>query len=298
MSCTSTKSILRYPGSKARYADLVASFLDACPGKRPSVLVEPFCGGASVSLDLLMKGVVDRIVLNDVDPLIAALWSCVFKKEDAAWLISRVYSVALTLDEWEYQKSLVPINRREAAFKCLYLNRTSFNGVIHKSGPIGGRSQSKRNVGARFNREFLAEKIAALCELRDAVTVTNYSWQMSCCKSAKALGESGFFYLDPPYYHKAKNLYGYAFSERDHHALKNYLVNLANPWVLFYDDTQEVQVLYSDERLFTVKSRANYSMFCGGQRDVGKEIIFSNISIGKLAQQQSPREGIKLSCIG
>ncbi|MEK6708694.1 MAG: DNA adenine methylase [Pseudomonadota bacterium] len=82
---TNTRSILRYPGSKARFADFIASCV-RLNGIRNSLFVEPFCGGASVSIALLEDGVVDRVALNDADPLIAALWDTVFNTTHAEQL--------------------------------------------------------------------------------------------------------------------------------------------------------------------------------------------------------------------
>jgi D12 class N6 adenine-specific DNA methyltransferase len=68
-----SRSPLRYPGSKARFARFIAQAL-RLNGLRNQVLVEPFCGGASMSIALLEAGVVSEIALNDADPAIAAFW--------------------------------------------------------------------------------------------------------------------------------------------------------------------------------------------------------------------------------
>lgn len=176
---TNTRSILRYPGSKARFCEFIAKTIALNTGK-PRLFVEPFCGGASVSIALLEDGVVEEVAINDVDPLIASLWMAVFSKADAAWLAKQVQTVPLTLDEWRRQKALDPATTREAALKCLFLNRTSFNGIIHKSGPLGGWGQKSIKLDVRFNRERLAVRIIELSALRDQVTVRNENWRAFC----------------------------------------------------------------------------------------------------------------------
>lgn len=59
-------SPLRYPGSKRRLAGYIAALLRE-NGMRPVLLVEPFAGGASVSLQLLNDGIVDGIALGESD---------------------------------------------------------------------------------------------------------------------------------------------------------------------------------------------------------------------------------------
>lgn len=272
---TSTRSILRYPGSKARFGSFIAKTI-ALNAPRPRLFVEPFCGGASVSIALLEDKVVDAIAINDVDPLIAQLWSAVFSKSGAEWLASQVLEVPLTVDEWKRQKALRPSSRREAALKCLYLNRTSFNGIIHQSGPLGGWAQKKIEIGVRFNRERLAKRILELSELRAYVTVGNEGWRSFCRRFSE--DPAAIFYLDPPYYHRAEQLYGHVFDEEDHEELRDFLRKFDRPWLLSYDDAHEVRELYEN---VTTKARVidnTYSTHpLGGCAFIGRELVYTNM---------------------
>ena len=87
-------SPLRYPGSKRRLVQYLQATLDL-NDLHPSLLVEPFAGGASVALQLLCDGLVDRIGLADVDPLITGFWECVFFDTD--WLVEVVDEIEVTL---------------------------------------------------------------------------------------------------------------------------------------------------------------------------------------------------------
>lgn len=272
---TSTRSILRYPGSKARFSSFIAKAI-ALNAPRPRLFVEPFCGGASVSIALLESKVVDAIAVNDVDPLIAQLWFTVFSKSGAEWLAGQVLEVPLSVDEWKRQKALRPSSQREAALKCLYLNRTSFNGIIHKSGPLGGWGQKKIDIGVRFNRERLANRILDLSELRAQVIVGNEGWRSFCGRFAASA--SSIFYLDPPYYHRAEQLYGHVFDEEGHEELRDFLRKFNRPWLLSYDDADEVRELYED---VTSKARVidnTYSTHpLGGCAFVGRELVYTNM---------------------
>ena len=57
-------SPLRYPGAKRRLGGYIASTL-SLNSLHPTLLVEPFAGGASVSLQLLSDGYVDQIALAE-----------------------------------------------------------------------------------------------------------------------------------------------------------------------------------------------------------------------------------------
>lgn len=271
-----TKSILRYPGSKARFAPLIAKTmkLNHISG---GAFAEPFCGGASVSISLLEEGLVDSIFLNDADPLIASLWSCVFNKCDAAWLAEQIASISVSIDEWKHQKQLIPICQREAALKCLYLNRTSFNGIIHKSGPIGGWEQKKRTIGVRFNRERLIARILELSNYADKVDVSNQGWRSFCDWMRDH--KNTFMYFDPPYYYKAEQLYGCIFDHVEHVVLRDYLLRLKSPWLLSYDDALEVRKLYQYNELRALVVDNTYSTHpLGGSSFIGRELLYSNMN--------------------
>src|SRR3990172_9047721 len=143
-------SPLRYPGAKRRLCGFVSEALKL-NGLKPRLLVEPFAGGASVSLQLLNDGIVENVALAERDPLVASFWRVVFF--DSEWLIDRVRRVRLTLEQWDHFKNNPGTTDRDRALACLFLNRTSFSGILAPgAGPIGGREQrSAYQLDCRFN---------------------------------------------------------------------------------------------------------------------------------------------------
>lgn len=272
---STTTSVLRYPGGKTRFAPFIEETL-SLNGINNALFVEPFCGGASVSISLLERGIVRKIALNDSDPLISSLWKVIFS-EDSEWLANQVLNVPLTLDEWKRQKTLQPTTVTEMALKCLYLNRTSFNGIIHKAGPLGGWGQTNRTVGVRFNREKLASRIRELAELQDqVVAVECLDWRKFCAKMKQR--KNAIFYFDPPYFHKAELLYGHYFQLKQHLVFKKYLNKLDVPWILSYDDATEIRALYGALDLSARVIDSTYSAHpMGGASFVGRELFFSNL---------------------
>ena len=277
---TST-SPLRYPGGKARFTNFIRSAMVAVD-QPIEVFVEPFCGGAGVSIALLENDDVQRIAINDVDPLVSSFWKIVFgrgrkSRDDIEWLIRKIEVSEISLFEWRHQKNFAPDNTREAAWKCLFLNRTSFNGIIHKSGPIGGWGQIKRTLDVRFNKEKLINRIIELNDLRFRVDrIDSVDWRRFCNRYARL--NNSYLYLDPPYYHRAEQLYGYLFNEKIHRRMRDYLVELQTPWLLSYDDAPEVRTLYG--HVNNIDSRVvdqTYSTHpMGGASFVGRELVFSN----------------------
>ena len=106
-------SPLRYPGGKAKLAPLIAEVIsknDLIGG----VYVEPFAGGASVALYLLLNKYVSSICINDKDPAISAFWHVVKYQPEA--LCNMIASTPVTIDEWKKQLSPDNNDRRMHRF--------------------------------------------------------------------------------------------------------------------------------------------------------------------------------------
>jgi DNA adenine methylase len=279
-----TLSPLRYPGSKRKILSSLIQLMEANQ-PFPSVFVEPFAGGASVSLGLLNSDLVDKAVLADLDPLVAAFWQeC---GEYPQRLIDDMNDESVTLERWIYWREYQPTNRRELALKCLFLNRTSFSGIMNGSaGPIGGRSQtSQYQIDCRFNKSSLARRIERFGQLYAAgrVEVMHQSWD-------KTLMELDYeptamlVYADPPYIEKAKKLYVPEFTRADHQKMASTLLNCTNlRWIVSYDNEPLALSLYQHQfSVLTYRVEHTYTMKGTERRGPmpGREILFTNLPIG------------------
>jgi DNA adenine methylase len=161
-------SPLRYPGGKRKLAGYIAAAI-RLNSLRPRLFVEPFAGGASVSLYLLEQGLVDKIALGEKDELIAAFWHTVFF--DHNWLVEQLRGIQPTLELWTEFRHWDPQSNREKALKCLFLNRTSFSGILNRTaGPLGGQKQaSEYRVDCRFYPETVIRRIQTLAGLAGRV---------------------------------------------------------------------------------------------------------------------------------
>ena len=71
-------SPLRYPGGKNKLSAFIAKI--CIDNNINGHYVEPYSGGASVALFLLLEGFVNKITINDKDRAIYAFWYCVLNK--------------------------------------------------------------------------------------------------------------------------------------------------------------------------------------------------------------------------
>lgn len=274
-------SPLRYPGAKRWMANYIRLSILQNP-IHPELFVEPFAGGASVSLSVLYEGLVERIGLVDRDPLIAAFWKTLFF--DTEWLIEQVLDTEVTLEKWDQLKQRRPRSIREKAFTCLFLNRTNFSGILRSDvGPIGGRAQtSPYKINCRFPKETIVKRILKIAKYRDRVAfIWNLPWRAALGKVHQmqehgSLTSPALFYFDPPFYKKADKLYNHYFSHTDHLHLRDYLSDFSQSWILSYDSCSEIIEMYLEAGFKANDVNLIYKAQKHG-RGVGKEVIVSNL---------------------
>ncbi len=247
----SVLSPLRYPGAKRQLTRVIESIIRANVPP-PRLLVEPFCGGATTSLRLVGGGAVEHVVLADADPLVASFWHVA--AFETTWLVNRMREERVTVARWDWWRAFNPTTRKDKALKCLFLNRTTFSGILHgRAGPIGGRSQtSAYKIDCRFGKDGLERRIRAIGHLADTgriLDVWHGDWQQTLRRVRRdfdGLDPSEIvMYLDPPYVDKAPYLYEWSFEDQAHQALADALRACKDfRWLLSYDDNPVARRLY------------------------------------------------------
>lgn len=239
-----TYSPLRYPGGKSVYAPFLENVL-SINNLKNYCLAEAFAGGAGASINLLLKGFVDRIYLNDLDPAIFSIWKNIVEKprEMIEWL----HKVPISIDEWKRQKEIYERKKKEVSFELgratFYLNRCNHSGIIG-ANPIGGMEQTGvYKISARFNKNTLIRKIFNLSKFNDRICISNLDVIdfISATENVKNI----FYYFDPPYYRKSETLYLNHFKHEDHLRLSQNILTLEKPWILSYDNAYEIKKMYS-----------------------------------------------------
>jgi len=286
-------SPLRYPGGKRKLLPLVADLVER--SGPVSLLVEPFAGGASVSIGLLEAGLATEIALSDKDELVASFWKTVFSR-NAASFADLIACAQVDLGEWRRLRNSSPRTDFERAYKCLFLNRTSFSGILHeRAGPIGGQGQkSAYAIDCRFNRDRLASRILELSRLRDRVLFVKRQdyWKTvdhvrNLLQSKRYAANGLLWYLDPPFFEKAETLYRYTFMDAGHLVLRHLLRELEGRWVLSYDDVPQARKFYSQDLGFARVNLSYNARIDSKERLTSSEIVVSNI-IAQLREEGHP----------
>ncbi len=267
-------SPLRYPGGKGKVANYFKQLFkeNILYG---STYVEPYAGGSSVGLSLLIGEYCPKIIINDIDRSIYSFWHSALNQNDK--LCQLIYDTPVNRKHWKIQKEIQKNKETESlldvGFSTFYLNRTNRSGILN-AGIIGGTKQlGDWKIDARFNKKNLVARIERIGELKGKIKVFNMDAMKLLKKLNAELKSPAFFFFDPPYFLKGQDLYLNAYKPEDHKFIaENICAIQKHKWVVTYDNVKEIKNLYSrfNQSAFTL----NYS---AENKVKGKEImIFSD----------------------
>ena len=257
-------SPLRYPGGKGKLSLFMEYMIDRL-GHRGGTYIEPFAGGAGIAVELLLKNVVNRIVINDYDKGVWSFWKAILTETDR--FVEQVRTVPLTIDEW-YRQHKICVNQNdkysfELGFATFYLNRTNRSGII-KGGVIGGLEQAGNwTMDVRFNREDLINRIQNIASRKKDIKLYNKDISSFITNYVPLYEDNAFIYFDPPYYKKGKQLYMNYFSHEDHVRIESAIRQHINcDWIITYDDVKEIEEIYKDYQLYLYDLNYSVSTKC------------------------------------
>lgn len=243
-------SPLRYPGGKSKILDLLSTYLH----EEKKTFVDVYCGGGSVGLSLLLSGIVEHLVMNDLDKGVYALFYVILTAPEM--LIEKIKTI--TPDRnlfFEYQqmikKNYEGYSKLERAFGFLVVNRLAFSGIWN--------AHPASNLLQRWTPETLEKRIWNIWEKRNQITLLNedalkviekYYWYEDCT-----------IFIDPPYYVAwEKKLYKHCYQEEEHWQLAELLNSLVSGMpahadiLVTYDNHPFISELYRDAGVARVET--------------------------------------------
>ena len=204
------------------------------------MLVDPFAGGGSVPLGVLGEGLVNSIVLGELDPDVSAVWKCVFSSQ-REYLCRRIATFSISRENVLLELNRVPRTGVDRAFQVLLRNRTFRGGILAPGASLMKVGENGRGVASRWYPETLVKRMQALGSLRSAIDFVEGDAfalikQFLCRKDV-------IYFVDPPYTAGNGKRAGrrlYKHNELDHPALFELLSRAAGLVLMTYDDCPEV----------------------------------------------------------
>ena len=207
------RSPFRYPGGKTWLVPYIREWLQS-KKQQPSRLIEPFAGGAIVSLTVAFERLAKHVIFAELDPNVAAVWRVVLNGH-AEWLAKQILNFELTMDDVKRVLREPAQDVRDISFQTILRNRVQRGGIMAPGAGLIKEGENGRGLKSRWYPETLARRIREISRLKDRLT-----------------------FVDPPYTLAARRLY--TAWQIDHSKLFRLMSECKGDVLMSYDNTGEV----------------------------------------------------------
>jgi len=234
------RSPFRYPGGKTWFVPYLRDWLRR-KTKLPAHFIEPFAGGAIVSLTVAFERLAKHVIFGELDSGVAAVWRVVLNGQ-AEWLAKEILGFDLTLENVRkvLDSSAKALNER--AFQTILRNRVQRGGIMALGAGLVKSGESGRGLMSRWYPGTLARRIREINTLKDRLTFVEGDG-FALIEEHHADKDAAFF-VDPPYTLAARRLY--TKWEIDHRKLFGAMRVCKGDFLMTYDNTPEIVQLAAE----------------------------------------------------
>ena len=232
------RSPLRYPGGKTWLIPHIREWLRET---QPEILIEPFAGGAIVSLTAVMEELVSSTMMIEIDRDVAAFWRSAL--ESGATLSEWVRRFSPTHESVAQLAAEAPRTVEEHGFRTLVLNRTRRGGILAPGASLTRKGENGKGILSRWYPETLARRLAAIGEYADRLAFLEGDGMKVLPVLLRGWGRRAGVFLDPPYTAHGGKRAGsrlYAHTDIDHAALFAMLAAHDSSFLMTYDVAPEI----------------------------------------------------------
>jgi len=228
------RSPFRYPGGKTWLIPYLRDWLRS-KERIPTRFVEPFAGGAIVSLTVGFEGLARHVIFSELDPGVAAVWKVILNGQ-SEWLANKIVAFSLDIKTVREILAKKTDELRGVAFQTVLRNRVQRGGIMAPGAGLVKTGENGRGINSRWYPQTLARRIREINQNKerfsfleaDAFTVIKeHQEDADAC-----------FYIDPPYTVAAKRLY--VEWKVDHEKLFREMSKCKGDFLMSYDNTIEI----------------------------------------------------------
>jgi len=236
------RSPFRYAGGKTWLVPRIRRWL-ASRATLPAEFIEPFAGGAIVSLTVAAEELAKHVTMVELDEQVAAVWKTIIENNEGEWLANEIVEFDLT------QKTLADTlagkaqTVRERAFQTILKNRTYRGGILAPGSAPLKHGENGKGIASRWYAETLKRRILDIQAIRERITFIEGDG-LEIIKQNAQRNEVVFF-IDPPYTAAGKRAGSrlYTHSELNHQELFRVMGTVSGDFLMTYDDADSVREL-------------------------------------------------------
>lgn len=275
------KPCIGYPGGKSKIAPLLCEYFPVSI----QLFVEPFFGSGFLTFYHLQRHRCKQYLAVEKDPYLFNFWIHVQQKSDMLiQKLNHFHKKAVSNNNpkdffleivEKYHNIDVPNSVYHAAIYYI-LNKISFSGLgpgISKPGKLRAYSLSSYK---RWIQSPHSLRITQCSKVLSHVHLINGDYSLAF-DEVKQHGTLNFYFFDPPYFNTTCKMYGKKgelHNTFDHIRFKQDCMTLNSPFLITYDDSEEVRELFKDFYIESVP--VYYSMAPSNKKKDFKEVFIMN----------------------
>jgi len=232
-------SPFRYPGGKTWFIPQINKWMRSLHCT-PDVFIEPFAGGGIVSLTIANENLANHVIMVEIDDEIASVWKTIFYG-DIEWLINRILSFDMTLENVHQVLAVDYATNEEKAFKTIIKNRTFHGGILAKGSGLIKYGENGKGINSRWYPKTLARRINHIKHFKHKITFMQANGMEIIQDN---LNTDGVFFFDPPYTAGGKKAGNRLYNHHTlDHSLLFSLCDKINYFLMTYDISNEIEML-------------------------------------------------------
>jgi DNA adenine methylase len=211
---------------------------------KPKIFIEPFAGGGIVSLTVAFEDLAGHVIMVELDAAVAALWKTLLS-DDNDWIAQRVLEFNVTPESVRKELAKPRREAKQLAFQTLLRNRTFHGGILANGSSILKYGENGRGIRSRWYPQTLFRRIQNIKTVRSKITFLAGNGIKILAAHAAHKGDA--FFIDPPYTAAGKRAGSrlYTHSELDHEDLFRRVERIEGPFLMTYDNAEEVAQMAS-----------------------------------------------------
>lgn len=235
------RSPFRYPGGKTWLIPVVRQWLKSRHAK-PAELIEPFAGGAIVSLTVAFEELADHVTMVERDDQVSAVWETILNG-GCLRLANQIVGFDVTLKNVQAKLAKHAVSQEELAFQTILRNRINHGGILAPGSGVLKHGENGKGIKSRWYPETLYKRLVNILQVQERIRFIHGDGMEVLRLNADRDGV--VFFIDPPYTAAGKKAGRrlYAHSELDHEALFETASTLRGDFLMTYDNTEGVESL-------------------------------------------------------
>lgn len=230
------RSPLRYPGGKTWLIPHIREWLRQID-HNPRLIVEPFCGGAIVSLTAVMEMLAERCIMIELDRNVAAVWHAALRQSGE--LCEMISKFNPTIDTVRALMDTPTDTVLDQAFRTLVYNRTRRGGILASGASFTRTAENGKGIAARWYPDTLIRRLRAISAHAPRI---NFLEGDGLKYLATAMPSDAVLFIDPPYTAGGKRAGRrlYSHHQLDHKKLFKLVADSETEFMMTYDAAPEI----------------------------------------------------------